>query len=584
MFCPKCGTQLPDGAGFCTNCGAAAESPRMPVTDTSNQKTIVIPPIPKDVPPVQNDAPPVVPDYEPPTEERTGNGGRIALIVAICVLIIGILAALVFLLLPGLMETEDIDGGSRRPSHSSVKNNTTDEKDATVPESNIYYEAFVDADSYVLPDSDSKYFSHSELSSMTRQQLYLAERELFARYGGTFSDGDLAQYFEAKSWYTPDSPAENFNESRFNEYERVNLLLLRALLMERDGTTASNPYTKVNNDVEGWILNFTDVSRIAKEDVQNLTETELFIARNEILARKGYIFEDHDLQLYFSGKNWYTPTTQPGSFDMTTALNEVESENYSCLQKCENKVKGVRFSAGNKFKDVYNDYYGQYLFAASDSYKIDPFDLQNMNAEELSIARNEIYARHGYSYNNTDFVEYFANCSWYYPTVATDRLDLIHLSDVEEYNVKMIQAFELNYQLRFGKGNPNTKMSYYAKHDFMTMYLPEHWRANCKCVKPTGLSGNLEFYELYNYDKNGHGWVFSMELIPTDRSLPSYSGCDAEVKGTVTTPDGKSYYVVIVTSYGDEQFLEHVYMLMQSQIDTIWESVEWKSGYTFTPA
>ena len=24
--------------------------------------------------------------------------------------------------------------------------------------------------------------------------------------------------------------------------------------------------------------------------------------------------------------------------------------------------------------------------------------------------------------------------------------------------------------------------------------------------------------------------------------------------------------------------------LMQSQVDTIWESVEWKPGYTFTPA
>lgn len=601
MFCPKCGTQIPDGAAFCASCGAAAEAPT-PVSqpDISNQETVTFTPIPESAAefpqnfsnqpttyiPTQPVYPSTPASYEP--ERKSGNGGRVAVIVTICVLIVALLTTLVILLWPALTgDVEDIDGGSsRREPHSSSKTDPTDEEEApaTILESNPYYIDYISADTYVLSASNSKYYSRSELSGMTRQQLYLAERELFARYGGTFTDGDLAEFFNAKSWYTPDSSAENFNESRFTEFERVNLLLLRALLMERDGTSSSNPYCKINSNVEGWIMNFTDNSRITKEDVQDLSEKELVIAYNEILARKGYIFDDDELQLYFSGKNWYVPAKLPGSFNKDTELNEIERENFSCLQKCEQKLKGVRFSAGNKFKDVHNSYMGYYLFSGSDSYKIDPFDLQHMTAEELSIARNEIYARHGYSYNNTDFVEYFANCSWYYPTVETNRLDLIHLNDTEEYNVKMIQAFELNVQLRYGKGDPNTKMSYYAKHDFMTMYLPEHWRANCTCVKPTGLSGNLEFYEKYNYDKNGHGWLFTMELVPTNEPIPNYSGCDTTVKGTVTTPDGMSFYVLIVTSYGDDQFLEHVYLLMQSQIDTIWNSVEWKSGYTFTPA
>ena len=599
MFCPKCGAQIGSGSTFCPSCGADTTPATKQATDETVVFTPVIDPSADFSQIFPNSATDPQPGFQPefptayqsdyPTEpEKSGNGGRVALIVAICVLILGLLTTVVILFLPSLIGTvDDIDdnGSNRRGSNKHTTSTSADSpEEYTVPESNPYYIDFVSEDSYVLSASNAKYYSRSELSGMTRQQLFLAERELFARHGGTFTDGDLAQFFNAKSWYTPDSPADNFNESLFSDTERVNLLLLRALLMERDGTSASNPYCKLNNDVEGWILNFTDTSRITKDDIINLSEKEVVIAYNEILARKGYIFDDDELQLYFSGKNWYVPTLLPGSFNKDTELGEIERENYSCLQKYESKLKGVRFSAGNKFKDVYTSYMGYYLFPTSDSYKISPYDLQYMDAEELSIARNEIYARHGYSYNNSDFVEYFANCSWYYPTVETNRLDLIHLSDTEEYNVKIIQAFELNEKLKFGKGDPNTKMSYYAKHDYMTMYLPEHWRDNCICIKPTGLSGSLEFYEKYNEEK-GYGWVFTMDLVPTTESIPSYSGCHTEVYGTVTTPGGTSYYVLKITpTYREDRFLEHIYSLMLSQVDTIFASIEWKSGYSFTPA
>ena len=179
--------------------------------------------------------------------------------------------------------------------------------------------------------------------------------------------------------------------------------------------------------------------------------------------------------------------------------------------------------------------------------------------------------------------EYFMNCSWYYPTVVSSKLELIHLSKIELANVKMIQAFELDLKLGKGEGNPNTKMSYYAKHDFLTMYLPDHWRNNCICIKPNGTAGNMHFYEKYNQDYSNDGWVYSIEFVSTDASIPSYYGKNVEVYGYVTTPDGKEYYVLKVTPQYDEAvFLYNVYDLMESQVDTIWNSIEWKSGYTFS--
>ena len=594
MFCKKCGTQIPESSGVCPKCGTGAVTPvnvRDVKADPSNQETVAFTPVaaPEKAAPTYSAS--AQPSYN--TQPTTsGNKGRTGLIVCICVVLVAIFALLAVLVVPSLTgTTEEISGGSgSKRNHnngnngSSVTSTEAAERNYTIVESNPYYIDYVSADTYVLSASDTKYYSRAELAGMTRQQLYLAERELFARYGGTFTDGDLAEFFNAKTWYTPDSPASNFNESRFTTIERVNLLLLRALLMERDGTSSTNPYTKLNSDVEGFVLPYSDSSHIRKEDVMYLSEQELVIAYSEIYARKGYIFDDYDLQLYFSGKNWYNPTTLPGSFNTAVDLSEIEQDNYSCLQKCRDKVKGIRFSAGSKFRNVYNAY-SEYVCPSSDTQKINPWALESLDAEHLRIARNEIYARYGYSYNDSDFVEYFAQCSWYYPTVATNKLEQINLNDIEEYNVKIIQAFELNLEMRLGKGSIDTKMSYYAKHDFMTMYLPNHWRDHCVCVKPTGLSGDLEFYEKYNHEDGYGGWVFTMKLVPTSQSIPSYSSKNVELYGYVTAPDGTEYYVLKVTPvYREDDFLEKIYERMGSEIDTIFKSIEWKSGYSFTKA
>lgn len=623
MICKQCGAALPEDAAFCINCGATAPTP----IDTSNQETMPLNPVepmyqeqgsyyqqpqqsqqfyeqPAYQQPQQSYEQSAYqqPTYEQPAYQQPvyqqpaypqnndsgkGKGVVIGVVIAIvALLIVGVIVAVIAL--GGGISLDNggsSDKGGDSDSHIVEQTKPKQDEDRVyeLDESNMYYDEYVDADSYVLSSVSTRYYSRAELAGMTRQQLFLAEREMFARYGCTFNDGDLDEYFSAKKWYTPDAPVGNFNESRMTDIEQVNLLLLRAMLMEKDGTASNNPYLKVNSDVEGWILSTTDAARITKDDVKDLGEKELTIASYEIYARKGVIFEDRDLQLYFSSKNWYVPATPYAQFDAAT-LSEIESENYTCLQACAKKKTGVRFSSGNKYEDYYYSY-SEYQCPGSDKNEIDPWTLRYMTAEQLQLARNEIYARYGYSFTNTSMNEYFMNCSWYYPTVVSSKLELIHLSKIELANVKMIQAFELDLKLGKGEGNPNTKMSYYAKHDFLTMYLPDHWRNNCICIKPNGTAGNMHFYEKYNQDYSNDGWVYSIEFVSTDASIPSYYGKNVEVYGYVTTPDGKEYYVLKVTPQYDEAvFLYNVYDLMESQVDTIWNSIEWKSGYTFSRA
>ncbi|WP_026565094.1 YARHG domain-containing protein [Bacillus sp. UNC41MFS5] len=82
-----------------------------------------------------------------------------------------------------------------------------------------------------------------------------------------------------------------------------------------------------------YILPASDQSVMSEGDVANLTKGQLRIARNEIYARHGYVFNSEDLQTYFSSKSWYHPDD---AFD--GSLNEVEKENVNFIKAREDSL------------------------------------------------------------------------------------------------------------------------------------------------------------------------------------------------------------------------------------------------------
>ena len=75
---------------------------------------------------------------------------------------------------------------------------------------------------YILPGSDSRYYTMDELAGLTAEECRLARNELFARYGRRFQDDALQAYFDSRSWYHGTIDPEDFDESIFNEYEVAN--------------------------------------------------------------------------------------------------------------------------------------------------------------------------------------------------------------------------------------------------------------------------------------------------------------------------------------------------------------------------
>ncbi|MBK8300440.1 MAG: YARHG domain-containing protein [Chitinophagaceae bacterium] len=66
-------------------------------------------------------------------------------------------------------------------------------------------------------------------------------------------------------------------------------------------------------------------------------------------------------------------------------------------------------------------------------------DVMNLSQYNLRIMRNEIYARHGYIFQNTEMKNYFSTQAWYSP-LYNDVNSM--LSAIEKSNIELIKRYE----------------------------------------------------------------------------------------------------------------------------------------------
>lgn len=84
----------------------------------------------------------------------------------------------------------------------------------------------------------------------------------------------------------------------------------------------------------------------------------------------------------------------------------------------------------------------EYVLPDSAKRKLKKSDLKGLSKEELRIARNEIYARHGRMFDDKKLQKYFDSQSWYEGTVPASEFSEDVLSSVEKKNVAFIRQFE----------------------------------------------------------------------------------------------------------------------------------------------
>ena len=79
---------------------------------------------------------------------------------------------------------------------------------------------------------------------------------------------------------------------------------------------------------KGYVLNNSDKKVLVQEEVKHLTKFASYVAKNEIFARHGYMFQDPFLEIYFSQCYWYNENQAFQESD----LSLIEWENVRLLE------------------------------------------------------------------------------------------------------------------------------------------------------------------------------------------------------------------------------------------------------------
>jgi len=90
---------------------------------------------------------------------------------------------------------------------------------------------------------------------------------------------------------------------------------------------------KENQKLEN-ILNTDSLTVFTKSELKSKSLEELRLIRNEIYARKGYIFKSEDLQNHFENKEWYVPKENE-----KITLSENEKNNVDLIKQIEVEKK-----------------------------------------------------------------------------------------------------------------------------------------------------------------------------------------------------------------------------------------------------
>jgi hypothetical protein len=167
-----------------------------------------------------------------------------------------------------------------------------------------------------------------------------------------------------------------------------------------------------------YILADSATKRLAARDIERLSLGELRLARNEVFARHGYVFDSEDLRIYFETRPWYRPRSKD------VAISEIEKHNVTL-------IKAREAALGGEVRD--NDY----LLPQSSAQLLTRDIIGRLPPAQRRLARNEIYARHGYIFNDPKLAEHFARKRWYRATARS-----VTLTDIELYNVNLIRSLE----------------------------------------------------------------------------------------------------------------------------------------------
>lgn len=291
MKCIECGHELKDGAIFCIRCGAMQVSmdgkpiernqewPDVDAANGSNWRS-------------STDGALYSAQSRTPRSFQAApkrNGGRIAAIVvgAVAVIAIGTFAAVSFF-------TPATSGDGSSASQAAV---TTDSSSSASASSSS-------ASSSSASSSASSASASASSASASSSAVDVARGTTNGSTSGSTSQDSTAQaQTQTQAQSQPQQEAAPAQSTAYNDY---------------------------------YVLPSSSSYYYSEGELTGMSTYDLYIARNEIFARHGRMFNRSDLQDYFNSQAWYQPLYTPSQWDsMGNQLNDYELKNAALIKKVE---------------------------------------------------------------------------------------------------------------------------------------------------------------------------------------------------------------------------------------------------------
>lgn len=184
-----------------------------------------------------------------------------------------------------------------------------------------------------------------------------------------------------------------------------------------------------------FVLEDSATRRLESDELRGFGLEQLYLARNEIFARHGYDFGTPFLRDYFGGLSWY----EAKAGFKNPSLTAIESANVNTILAVEKELGGPYLGAKPVLPGQGTGAEPPDIFPYSSQRTLSRTVVQSLTLPELSIARNEIFARHGYPFGSRALQEHFGRKSWYQ---RIERATSPEFSTVEKHNIWLIEKIE----------------------------------------------------------------------------------------------------------------------------------------------
>lgn len=391
MRCPQCNCENPDGAKFCTTCGAPFMNER--VAPSSSDTNPASSPAPTEVRPAVSDdaSQQSAGDIQNQTQQARKKSRRKIPMVLFIVLVILALAATAFgayyvytqILHPQQEQVEQPkqkgkDKPNDKKSKRESKSESNDAEKQNAQKQNARQKAIDNAKAAgktVLPGTIRIFETDAQMTDFQGIQNPNA---------GGYECGPYAVFaFDSTAYVT----AGHGDGSPGSSSESASMVLLAQ-----------------GSDVDAW----------TSYDGKHVT------------CALGAMWWPSDTGL---------PLGEPRALrDVQVLLDDGEEfSNVSNSQSSETSTSASSSSAGD------------YILPDSSTRLYSASELQSYSQYELMLARNEIYARHGRGFNDQEIRQYFQSKSWYQQRYTAEEFDSLPnspLTSIEQQNIKTIYDVE----------------------------------------------------------------------------------------------------------------------------------------------